>query len=93
MSFIPIGNDHWKRIIVLKEILDVTLSRVVSISLSHYLESLIAQYLIGLTKLFPESLKPKHHFLVHYPTIIRCMGPLWNLSTMRCENKNQDHKK
>ena len=57
------------------------------------MESLIAQYLIGLTELFPESLKPKHHFLVHYPTIMRRMGPLWNLSTMRCEHKNQDLKK
>lgn len=36
-------------------------------------------------RLFKEQLKPKFHFLVHYPGIIRKMGLLNNLSSVRYE--------
>lgn len=36
-------------------------------------------------RLFKEQLKPKFHFLIHYPGIIRKMGPLKYLSSIRYE--------
>src|SRR5262249_20276361 len=36
-------------------------------------------------RLFNDYLKPKFHFMIHYPTIIRRMGPLKNLSSIRYE--------
>lgn len=38
------------------------------------------------------SLKPKHHFLVHYLSVILASGPRWNMSSMRFESKNRESK-
>lgn len=36
-------------------------------------------------KLFKKTLKPKHHFATHYPTLIKKFGPLRYASSMRYE--------
>lgn len=36
-------------------------------------------------RLFNKTLKPKHHFATHYPTLIKKFGPLRFLSSMRFE--------
>lgn len=44
--------------------------------------------------LFPEvPLKPKHHFLRHYPALILKFGPLIRLGTLRFENKHSYFKR
>lgn len=44
-------------------------------------------------QLFPGShLMPKHHFMLHYASIIRKLGPLKRLWTMRLEAKHKDIK-
>lgn len=37
-------------------------------------------------------MKPKHHFLLHYPSIMRKIGPLWNICCLRFESKNREGK-
>lgn len=39
------------------------------------------------------TLKPKHHFLTHYPTLIRAFGPLRYISSLRYEAKHRIIKK
>lgn len=44
-------------------------------------------------KLFPNShLKPKHHFITHYSTIIAKLGPLKKMWTIRYEAKHKEIK-
>lgn len=43
-------------------------------------------------QLFQDSLKPKHHFLVHYPEIIKKCGPIEGMSCIRNEAKHQKFK-
>lgn len=43
--------------------------------------------------LFNSSLKPKHHFLLHYANIVTKIGPLMYLSCMRFEAKHKEFKK
>lgn len=38
-------------------------------------------------------LRPKHHYIEHYPHLIRCFGPLVHLWTMRFEGKHKVFKK
>ena len=38
-------------------------------------------------------LRPKHHFIEHYPHLIKCFGPLVHLWTMRFEGKHKIFKK
>lgn len=42
--------------------------------------------------LFGETLKPKHHLMLHYPRIMRTVGPLRSLWSMRFEGKHRPLK-
>ena len=43
--------------------------------------------------MFPEhKLTTKHHFLSHYPYLIKCFGPLRHLWTLRFESKHRYFK-
>lgn len=44
------------------------------------------------TSLFKDTLKCKHHFLLHYPTVIENSGPVKHLWSMRFESKNKEYK-
>lgn len=37
-------------------------------------------------------MKPKHHFLIHYPRVLSSAGPLGNFSSMRFERKHREGK-
>lgn len=42
---------------------------------------------------FGDTLKPKHHFMVHYPGVIQHLGPLVHIWCFRFESKHQSSKK
>ena len=54
----------------------------------------IADHRQLLHEVFPNfQLRPKHHFIEHYPHLIKCFGPLVHLWTMRFEGKHKVFKK
>ncbi|KAI2643064.1 hypothetical protein H4Q32_029533 [Labeo rohita] len=54
----------------------------------------IQEYLETRKHLFPsDKLKPKHHYLLHYPSLIMRLGPLVHLWTMRFESKHSYFKR
>lgn len=57
------------------------------------LKQLITKHHTLLLNIYNEGLKPKFHFLLHYPDIIRQSGPLVDLWTMRYESKHKALKK
>lgn len=59
-----------------------------------FLQDLIEDYLEARVQAFPDkSLRPKHHYLTHYPMLIKQFGPLIRLWTMRFEAKHSYFKK
>ena len=53
-----------------------------------YLGILIQEYLTLFQTLYPATtLKPKHHYMIHYPSEISMFGPLIYSWTMRQESK------
>lgn len=56
------------------------------------LENDISAYLENIQKLFGNDLLVKHHMLLHYPNIIRSMGPLTGMCMMRFEAKHKYFK-
>lgn len=50
---------------------------------------LIEKHLISYQRVFKTHLAPKHHFLLHYPNVIRQMGPVIFTWMMRIEAKNK----
>ena len=84
----------WKLIINLRSILQI----VVAFSLSEiqilHLKYLIVDYVKDRQDNFPSiQLRPKHHFLQHYPSAILKFGPLRNCSTLRFESKHSYFKR
>lgn len=58
------------------------------VRLRHLIESHHTLYL----QLFDDDLKPKHHFLVHYPTVIEDSGPVYKMMCFRNEAKHRGFK-
>lgn len=56
------------------------------------LETLISEHHELYMCLFQEPLKPKHHYLIHYPRIMMKMGPLKYVSCLRFEAKHKEIK-
>lgn len=57
-----------------------------------YLKQLISQHNRMYVALFNDNLKPKHHFLTHYPTVIQYSGPPKNYWCFRFEGKHKELK-
>ncbi|XP_026017031.1 uncharacterized protein LOC113018186 isoform X1 [Astatotilapia calliptera] len=81
-------------LMTLKDIVDLVMSRVHTEESICYLDSIISEHRSRFLDVFPQhKLIPKHHFLEHYPQLIREFGPLAALWTMRFEAKHSFFKK
>lgn len=91
-DIIPTNNRYWKLICLLIEIIDIVLSPEFSRDDINNLKHKIKLHHKLYRELFG-ALKPKHHFLLHYPTIIEKSGPLKYFWSFRFEAKHKDIKK
>jgi len=71
---------------------DVLQSSKFNQSKVFYLRQLISQHNRMYVALFNDNLKPKHHFLTHYPTVIQYSGPPKNYWCFRFEGKHKELK-
>lgn len=92
-DFVPKDSFHWTIYIKLKEILDIILCNSFHPSLIEYFRIIISEYLETVQSIFPNTFKPKHHYLIHYPRIMSKVGPLWKCSSMRFESKHRVGKR
>ena len=87
-------DSVWQFYLLLRGIVDIILTPVVSDADLNILTVTISEYLDTRKCLFPEhNPKNKHHHLVHYPSLIQKVGPLCKLWCMRFESKHQRAKK
>ena len=85
----PCENDVWKLILLLREIVSYVCAPTITADQIAYLNVLIEEYIQSRVELFPQHpLKPKHHYLCHYPELILRFGPLIRLWTLRFESKH-----
>lgn len=88
------NNDPvWNYYLILLEITHVLTSHSFTSELIDYLKSIIQEHHQQYLNLFQSKLKPKHHFLVHYPTIIKKIGPPILISAFKYEAKHKELKK
>ncbi|KAJ1521818.1 hypothetical protein ONE63_003453 [Megalurothrips usitatus] len=82
-------DPYWKLYLKLRELMDICFSKVVHeiscITLETVVDELNKMY-VAVTK---DNLKPKFHFLVHYPRIVKECGPLEGMSTKRLESNHR----
>lgn len=84
-DLVPYDNEVWNFYLTLCEIINIVTDRITSDAQVNFLKQLIISHHEMYIQLFNDYLKPKFHFMVHYPEIIRRMGPLQNLSSIRYE--------
>jgi len=70
-DLVPENDDVWLLFLNLIQIIDVVLSYSICEQKVIRLNNLILNHNRQYVLLFHDSLKPKHHILTHYPTIIR----------------------
>lgn len=86
-------QDVWICVDSLLRIVQIAYSSSVEEKDLNDLEENIRVHLENLSKCFEVELIAKHHFITHYSNVIRAMGPLVSMSTMRFESKHKTLKK
>lgn len=86
-------DQVWQLVLKLKEIVELVVSPALKASQVAYLQVLVHEYLTDRKALFPQPLRPKHHFLSHYAWNILMFGPLIRLWTLRFESKHSYFKR
>ncbi|CAH1115891.1 unnamed protein product [Psylliodes chrysocephalus] len=93
-DLVPFNNQAWLVYLDLLEITEILSGSEISLSDIQCLEMVTSKYLNNLLHLYPHvTLKPKHHFLLHYPEILRKTGPVSKISSVRFEAKHRELKK
>lgn len=90
--YIPLEDKVWKLYILLRQITDRLLSHRVFNDTNVQLQFLIAEFNNLYMELTKSPLKPKFHFLTHYPTMLMKFGPARNMWAMRFEAKHRVSK-
>ena len=81
-------SKYWEIFLLLSEIVEIVCSPSIHQSYLSYLQLIIKQYISLRLQFFDEPLRPKHHFLSHYPYLIKQFGPLVKTWTLRFESKH-----
>ena len=79
-------------LLILQETLEIVMSRKVTLETLKLLQLKIADYSTLLTDKYPKSLKLKHHFLVHYLSVMQQVGPFSHINCMKFESKYWEMK-
>ena len=74
------GDGYWRLLLLLLQIVNIVFSPVLSEGMTIHLKHLIIDHHQLFKQLFPQrNLLPKHHFMIHYPRIIRTIGPILHM--------------
>lgn len=91
---VPEGDQTWEVILELKDLVELLATPSYTEDSLCYLQSKISDHRHLLLTVFPNyKLRPKHHFIEHYPCLIQRFGPLIEFWTIRFEAKHSFFKK
>lgn len=91
-DLVPEHDEVWSFFLILLKMVDILLSYTFNADAISYLKQLISTHNNQYNILFNDTLKPKHHFLVHYPTVIEYSGPPRLYWCFRFEGKHKEMK-
>ncbi|KAL2080249.1 hypothetical protein ACEWY4_024042 [Coilia grayii] len=90
---IPEGDEAWETLMLLKDMVEIVMSSHFNDELIDFLDCKISEHRELLQTTFPNyRLRPKHHFIEHYPQMVKIFGPLIDVWTMRFEGKHKFFK-
>lgn len=90
---IPLGDEHWRLYILLREIIRLVTSSTHESFTAKILSQVIAEHNKLYVRLFGATQKYKTHLLLHYSVIMNRFGPLNQFSNFRYESKHSEFVK
>ena len=90
-DLVPINLPIWQIWCTLREIIDIVTAPNIHFSEHVRLKVAIEEH-NDLYVQFFGRLKPKHHYLLHYHTVLKMSGSLVHLWSMRSEQKHRESK-
>lgn len=91
------NNQHWEFLLHLSHLVDLIFSPNFTPGIISYFRCVIADHLHMFVDLYGGKdnirLRPKHHLLIHLPSIVLKSGPLAGMSCFRYELKNSFFKR
>lgn len=91
-DLVPLNDAVWDLFLLLLKFLDLVMMPSVNADIIRLTKATAEELNSEYIRLFKEHLRPKHHFLLHYDSIIEQSGPLTFLSCMRFEAKHREMK-
>jgi len=91
-DLVPENDQIWKFLLNLIQIIDLLLLSTFDIPVLFKLQKCIEYHNLKYVELFNDNLKPKHHFLTHYCSIIKKSGPLKFIWSYNFESKHKQLK-
>lgn len=91
-DLIPENDEVWIFFLRFLEIIKILLSYKISNDLACYLKNLITQHHLEYTTLFNDTLKPKHHLMLHYFNVILESGAPRHFWSFRYESEHKNYK-
>lgn len=82
----------WEMILLLRKLCCIASAPALNTNQIALLSSVINDYIHLRTTCFKEPLRPKHHFVMHYPELFYIFGPLKHIWTLRFESKHSYFK-
>lgn len=78
-------DEVWQFYLTLLKVVDLVMALGLQSECADLLEVLIAEHHSKYFKFFGETLKPRHHHMVHYGKVLRTSGPSHALSAFKFE--------
>lgn len=91
-DLVPERHKAWKLYLTLREIHCLLLKTCITKDTIQLLKSLITKHHRLYLEICKESLKPKFHFLTHYPMVIEKLGSIYAVSCLRFEARHKEFK-
>jgi len=91
-DLVPLDDSHWELYLTLRAIIDILNARSFTLQEVKYLQCLVTEHHEIYIRLFGNTLKTKHHNMLHYPRLMLRIGPLVNIWCMRFEAKHKESK-
>lgn len=90
---IPTDCSYWKCYLSFLDCLDYIVAPSLSLGQIEFMRDLITLFVQSYSKLNNDiKIKPKLHYMIHFPTQYRYFGPLIHQSTLRYEGKHSNLK-
>lgn len=88
-DLIPMDDKHWELLLLLLSCMELIFSPSLTVAATLYLSKIIEEHHCLFLELYPHlHLRPKHHFMLHYPRVIQKLGPLRQFWAMRFEARH-----